>query len=367
MSKISVNVKAPISFKNGGEFFYGANTHDGFREYYSDFININECDRIFNIIGGPGTGKSTLMKKIAEECLNVGCECEKYFCSSDTASLDAIRIYSPESEKVIAICDATAPHERAFDTPGAVTSIIDLSRFWDITDLESNKNAILDLQDKKKESYLKAYTYIKLLATANRAIEKEISSYICRDKLIALCEELTHSLKGENSNRNIFLRPTTALSMKGEHTLTDEYWKAERSTVIQDVLGTSTVLIKALFKRLETQNVTVFASPSCEVCGGYTQLYIPESKLLISTVPSEKKEIVSTKEIISKCIPKSSRVLIESLQKTAKKAKTAALHELSLARDHHFALEKIYGRCMDFDSKDKFDTEIVNNISHYIK
>lgn len=367
MSELYVPPKPPLSFVKGGKFFYGANTGSGFKEYYSHFVNQNECNRIYNVIGGPGTGKSTLLKKIAEECHKNGCECEYYFCSSDPTSLDCIRIFSESSGKTVAVCDATAPHERSFSTPGAVSEIVDLSKFWDSAFLEKKKQVIIKLQESKSLHYLNAYKYIRLLNKANDAIENEIKNYIRNERLEFLILDLIGPLRKPSGLGSVYIRPTGSLSMKGEIFLDNTSFQQKKRYVIQDVLGSSAVVMKEIFKKLSEKQMTLFASPSCEIMGGYNELCFLQKKMIISSIPKDDYDIITTKELLFKNISKKTRSIIASLQKTVKKAKACALYELSLAKEQHFALEEIYGASMNFKSKDEYDAEIVNNISHYLK
>ena len=44
--------------------FPGGNTPQGFYSYYNDILPQRKAEKIFCIKGGPGTGKSTLMKGV---------------------------------------------------------------------------------------------------------------------------------------------------------------------------------------------------------------------------------------------------------------------------------------------------------------
>ena len=50
----------------------GGNTPDGFYSYYNYILPQREAEKIFCIKGGPGTGKSTLMKNIAQHFIKEG-------------------------------------------------------------------------------------------------------------------------------------------------------------------------------------------------------------------------------------------------------------------------------------------------------
>lgn len=104
--------------------FLAANTPNGFKSVFEPFL---EGKTTYIIKGGPGTGKSGLMKKIAAEAVRRGEFAELIHCSSDPESLDGVYIPS----RNVAICDGTAPHTLDPKYPGAAGGIIDLGRFWD--------------------------------------------------------------------------------------------------------------------------------------------------------------------------------------------------------------------------------------------
>ncbi len=101
--------------------FPGGNTSEGFVSYY-DYIIENDANRIFVVKGGPGTGKSSMMKKVAKEMLERGYDVEYHHCSSDNNSIDGIVI--PQLK--VAMIDGTAPHVVDPKHPGAVDEIIHL-------------------------------------------------------------------------------------------------------------------------------------------------------------------------------------------------------------------------------------------------
>ncbi|MDF2547200.1 MAG: ATPase [Anaerosolibacter sp.] len=85
--------------------FPGGNTAKGFFSYYDNIIG-TDATRLFIIKGGPGVGKSSFMKKIAQEMIDKGYDVEFHQCSSDNGSVDGIVIPALK----IAMIDGTAPH-----------------------------------------------------------------------------------------------------------------------------------------------------------------------------------------------------------------------------------------------------------------
>ena len=88
------------------EMFPGGNTSQGFFSYYDYILRQEKAVKIFCIKGGPGVGKSTFMRKIGYEMLDMGYDVEFMHCSSDSNSLDGVVIPSIN----VALLDGTAPH-----------------------------------------------------------------------------------------------------------------------------------------------------------------------------------------------------------------------------------------------------------------
>ena len=88
------------------QYFLGANAPTGFYSLYDHLLPPEEARAIYILKGGPGCGKSTLMRKIGAWAEESGLETEYIICSGDPDSLDAVVL--PQSG--VAIVDGTAPH-----------------------------------------------------------------------------------------------------------------------------------------------------------------------------------------------------------------------------------------------------------------
>ena len=88
------------------QYFLGANAPSGFYSLYDQLIS-PETARAVNILkGGPGCGKSTLMRRTAALLEEAGQQTEYILCSGDPDSLDAVVFPGLNA----AIVDGTAPH-----------------------------------------------------------------------------------------------------------------------------------------------------------------------------------------------------------------------------------------------------------------
>ncbi|RBW68003.1 PRK06851 family protein [Bacillus taeanensis] len=132
-------------------FFAGGNTAKGFYSLYDSVLqNLN---RIYILKGGPGTGKSSLMRKIGTKMINKGYNIEMIHCSSDNDSIDGVIIPSLK----VGIVDGTAPHIIEPKAPGAVEQYINLGTAWNSAKLSENTEVIRDLNAQISSSYQNAY------------------------------------------------------------------------------------------------------------------------------------------------------------------------------------------------------------------
>lgn len=87
-------------------FLLGANTPQGFVSRFEGVADVEDGWRLLVIKGGPGSGKSTMMKRIAQSLAPEYGNMEMIHCSSDVSSLDGVVV--PDLK--FAIMDGTPPH-----------------------------------------------------------------------------------------------------------------------------------------------------------------------------------------------------------------------------------------------------------------
>ena len=95
-----------MELNNKSEYFLGANSTAGFFSTYDDLTIPEKGDKLYIIKSGPGSGKSSFMRNIANKMEENGLFVEYIYCSGDPESLDAV--YFPAVKT--AIVDGTSPH-----------------------------------------------------------------------------------------------------------------------------------------------------------------------------------------------------------------------------------------------------------------
>ena len=109
------------------QYFLGANAPAGFYSLYDQLLPPERAQAVYILKGGPGCGKSTLMRRVAGWAEEAGLETEYILCSGDPDSLDALVLPGLGA----ALVDGTAPHVVEPRCPGAVERYVNLGDCYD--------------------------------------------------------------------------------------------------------------------------------------------------------------------------------------------------------------------------------------------
>lgn len=115
--------------------------------------SLQNLDRIYILKGSPGSGKSTLIQRIARTWRDRGYEVWLLHCARDHTSLDGVII--PQLKA--GIVDGTPPHVIEPRLPGAVEEYIHLSEAWDAHFLRRQRDELKRIQDQIDRCYAEAY------------------------------------------------------------------------------------------------------------------------------------------------------------------------------------------------------------------
>lgn len=168
-------------------YFPGNNTPQGFFSYYRYILSQREANKIICIKGGPGTGKSTFMKKIGEKFAELGEDIDYLHCSADEGSLDGVVL----KNRRIALIDGTSPHITDPVTPGAVDRIVNLGEFWNEEGIAVNKDEIIDLSEESSRWYRIAYNYLSAARSVLRSLEEVYNKAVEASEIYRLVADIT--------------------------------------------------------------------------------------------------------------------------------------------------------------------------------
>lgn len=338
-------------------FYPGGNTSVGFYSFYDSAYS--DVERKYILKGGPGTGKSTLMRKIGQSLLEKGFDVEFLHCSSDNQSLDGVIVPALK----LGLVDGTAPHIVEPRYPGAVDEIINLGEFWDRSQLEEHRSEIIRLTN-------------EISATFNRAYEKFAKAKLIHDEWETcylegmnfnraneitqeLIENILGSLKDKGTHghdRHLFMGAATPEGPRDYYdNLTAEL---ETRYIIKGRPGTgkSTMLKKiaelALQKGLAVELFHCGFDPN-----SLDMILIPElsTALLDGTAPhvvdpSRPNDfVVDMFQCIDQAVYQKNLGHIQDVEKRYSQVMTEATAYLAAAKRLHDELEVCYVNAMDFE------------------
>ncbi|MBQ2794240.1 MAG: hypothetical protein IKL79_04145 [Clostridia bacterium] len=339
------------SFKVCDTFFGARNSHDGFKSMFGVLFAPEKYDKLFILKGGPGTGKSTLLRGAVSFANEMGIDASAVLCSSDVSSLDGVIL--SRGGKSVAIIDGTAPHTKDPVFPGAIDEIVNLGDGFDIKYLEGRKSEIVSRSRKKSAAYSSAY---RTLFAA-----KGIFDYIW-DKLLhsefyneaeLIADEIASRLDINGNNTKTAHVLYSAFGKGGEYTLPVQ---AERTLVnLEGEELLCALILDAVKRRCDERRIVSTRYPSA------LDDRLAERVVIGNTVVSYNKKRTDGVSIgeyqCEKYCPHFS--LLYSHYKSMLKL---AGESFSEAASEHFALEKIYTAAVDFSSNDKIYATLCQRI-----
>ncbi len=347
-------------------YFAAANTAEGFVGWFDDIFDPRSLDFIYIIKGGSGTGKSTLMKKVAAKATEGGAECEYFYCSSDPTSLDGIIMTMPGGKK-LAMLDGTAPHTRDPKYPGATEKIVNLGEYWCDDILKGQKKEIFALSDKKSALFTEAYEDFKAAALIYRMLLAESKRYLLEDKLMSACTRLLKQrmaecrFKGGVSHTNI--RALSALSTKGE-VYFDSFSDCERVYLAVDFMDTVPFLFDALARAAVSLGINFDRAPM-PLCPHLTEaIRFPQlSMSVVSASENDDVKPINMSRFVDKtAMYDCDRHRRRLLRKTARELTDSGLDKLRAVNKVHASIEKIYIGAMDFTRLEEASERLIKRI-----
>lgn len=296
-------------------YFLGANSKAGFSSLYEGFPPDGAYLHILK--GGPGTGKSSMLKAIAKAAKARGLAVEQVLCSGDPDSLDGV--YVPALGQAWA--DGTAPHVLEPTLLGVTGDYIDLSMYLLLPFSEAEKQELLAFQAQSKESYRRAYEALSCCAKAGGSIASAENDQAIQRLLTTLPE------KGERQiSRRCYI---SAISCKGvlcmDQQLSDHV-----------MLQSSPEAIALAAEQVHQKGYAAFLCPSPLDPNIPEALILPEEKLYLKAAfnPAEK----------------------------ASEALREALSHLTHAKQIHNRMELIYRPHMDFRALSEYTEAMLQHL-----
>lgn len=352
------------------KFFLGANTPTGFVSRFDQLYNPKDSWFCYILKGGPGTGKSTLMKKVALEAKKHKIESELIYCASDPDSLDAVIFPSIK----FCIVDGTSPHTLDPIYPGASDKIINLGQCWSEEKLYNSKDEIIELSERNSNFHKISQRYLAAFGTIDKDIQKIIYESLDKAKLQSYSKRLAKKLfkpqnKGPVSESVKFIGAITpkgtvlfedTLSEICEHiyTIDDDYGIISNiilSSLRRDALNSGYNVITCYSPLSPKDRIESLIIPELKIGFATSNLWHPIVKLY-----SAKK--IRTKRFLDSYKLSLKKQRLSFNRKIAKQLLDEAINNLNRAKSTHDSLEQLYIKAMDYKKLNSITNKIIKDI-----
>lgn len=349
------------------EFYLGGNTPEGFYSYYDYLASQRDSNRIICIKGGPGTGKSSLMRSIAMDMSGRGYPVELMHCSSDPHSLDGVGLPSLG----IALVDGTSPHIVDPKNPGAVDEILHLGDFWDSSGIRKNKEQIIRCNEEIGQQFKRAYRYLAAAKCFYNDV-KCINESACNpvgvetefNSLLTLFAEIPFAEK-QGHRRKLF---ATAITPEGVVGFLDSILTQKNVYTVHSDWGCGS---DKLLKRLSDAavirglNVEEYYCPM-EPSGKIEYLVIPALNLSFATasryVSKHTDKIIDLDAYADTGIISRHKDIIAYDRRQFDVLLNMAVDTIKVAKSIHDTLETYYIPYMKFEKIDKLKEKLSNEL-----
>ena len=334
--------------------FLGANTPKGFVSFFDELYNPYSNAEAYIIKGGPGTGKSGFMKRVALEAHKRNLSYERVYCSSDPSSLDGLII----PEKNLCFCDGTSPHIVEPRFPGVAENIINLGEFWDAGKLRKNADEIKrlffenSLCHRKSVSYLAAAGHIDLqsrVLTEKYIIKEKVEGFATR----FIYRELRSKRKSSPGQRK--RRFLSAVTSVGNLFLSDTVKSlCTRVIGIDDRQSAVSSMLVSLIGEGAIKNGYDAIFCHCPLKPEVAEhLIIPEKKIAIIRINGAAGEvscdrIIHTGRFMNEDFGKN-KLILRFNERVKQELINESIKSLRDAKKIHDSLEEIYTDAMDFE------------------
>lgn len=349
-------------------YFLATNSGQGFFSLFDSLYDAHDGWNLYIIKGGPGTGKSGIMKKVFNKAVDSGYNCHAVYCSSDPNSLDAVII--PEIK--VSVCDGTSPHTVDPKYPGVSETIINLGECWDEKLLLESKEHIITLTDCNKALHKRSSKYLSAASKAQTENEKILNACINYQKAENYAiRNISKSLNSNNhlgNEKKIFINGYTP---QGRYIFTDTINTLcdKIVTVTDEYTQVSSILMKSIgnIAKANGSDVILCLDPLRPTSN---PLHVIIPKLRIGYFTSDSRinlRLYSTKNInatrfIDKDKLSAYKNRISFNLKTAVKLENEAINIIKKAKSVHDELEKYYIHAMDFDKLNDITDVLIKKI-----
>ena len=350
------------------QYFLGANSPSGFYSLYPELIAPETARAIYILKGGPGCGKSTLMRQVARRMEEAGLETEYILCSGDPESLDALLL----PQLGVALVDGTAPHVVEPKYPGVVERYVNMGLCYDTQGLAPLRGDIISCMSGYKGCYQRAY---RCLGAAAEVFEDQRSTLLTNGLSEKMAKRargiLTRELRKKkgSSGGQVKQRFLGAVTHAGPLCLFETAQaQCGRIYELADSYGLAHELLVHLLAGITAEGWDVIACPDPMAPQRLAHLLVPQLDLAFLTSTADlpfpgtpyrriRLDAAADKELLRRSRPR-----LRFAKKVSSALMEEAIASLAQAKSMHDDLEALYNPHVDFELVEAMATDLCKEI-----
>ncbi|MGN0598349.1 MAG: ATPase [Oscillospiraceae bacterium] len=343
-------------------YFLGGSSPSGFSPAFEDVIADTDS-HTYIIKGGPGTGKSSLMKKLLAEFSDD--ENELYLCSSDPDSADMVVL----KKQHVNLVDGTAPHVCDPEYPGAVQEIVNMGDCWDSDALRQKKDELIAADSEYRQYHSRCRKCLAAAAAVLADTRAISDSALNLTKLDGFIKRLAKKILPQKpiGEGKLICRRISAVTPKGYMTLLPE---GDTIYLLGDELYSGSEYFLRSFASLAVKKGFTAEVSVCTIHADefFEHLRIPELSLsFISSNPINKTSpseniYVNFNRFYDKQMLYARKNRLKFNKAAATDLVDEAVTALKNAKAAHDELEKFYIEAVDFSKAEKIYNTLCKKI-----
>lgn len=355
---------------NATHFFLGANSGLGFQNLFDKFCQTEDHFDLLVLKGGPGAGKSTMMKRIGKMMEERGEQVEYLHCSGDPDSLDGVNIPRIRT----AIVDGTSPHVIEPRYPAAVERYVNLGQFYDIAAAKSARAEIMRRTDECSAAYRQAYRALGAARQMEDSADVLAAKGMDRERLLRRTKGIiAREIRGKGSGEGAMYRFLGSVTCKGIVERLDSVENlCPRIYILYDSFSLAAPMLQGIYEAARARGYGVILCPDPEHTERLRHLLIPELGLGFVTVGQDAEcgvtpyRRIHINEMVSPEHMKHWKGRLKLLQKMKKTLQQEGIQALNEAKAAHDALEALYHPYIDIAGLDEYTAQEAERIATYL-
>ena len=355
---------------NTTHFFLGANSGQGFQSLFQSFCVPENHRDLLVLKGGPGSGKSTMMRKIGAAMEGHGEQVEYLHCSGDPTSLDGVWIPRIQT----AVVDGTSPHIIEPRYPAAIDRYVNLGQFYNIDAAKDAREEIVSKSDACRDAYQRAYQVFGAVRNLEESIRVLLSEGMDYDKLQRRTDGIiTREIRGKGSgekDRHRFLGSVTCEGMVWRFDSVEKL--CPKIYLLYDSAGFSAPMLEHIHRAARIRGYSSILCPDAEHMNQLQHVLLPElgvaflttrEGMVCSCAPYRK---IHLDAMVSTVHRKRWKGRIKFLQKIICSLREEGISYLQEAKTAHDALEAVYQPNVDFVGIDALTAQEIRRMEGYL-